>query len=261
MLIKKKPHEEQETGRTSPDRYLITYADLITLLLGLFVILYVTSRVDEEKYKEFAKAFADYFKPEAKEEAQGSGLDIFKGVRKGIPEPVMPFPERRSLQEIQADVQKQLSEYISRGEISVVTRGGNVVITLPEKLLFRSGRAEIETEGITILEKLSKALIGLAKNQEIAIDGHTDSDPINNFRYPSNWHLSVARAVNVAYLLIQKGISEHSLVVRGFGSQRPIADNSTLEGKAQNRRVEITISEVKANIPATKGYESNAEMQ
>lgn len=261
MLGKKKHREEPESGRTSPDRYLITYADLITLLLGLFVILYVTSRVDEEKYKEYAKAFADYFKPDANDNAHGSGLDIFKGVRKGIPEPVMPFPERRSLKEIELDVQKELAEYINQGEISVITRGGNVVITLPEKLLFRSGKAEIEPDGVSILEKLSKALLGLAENQEIAIDGHTDSDPISNFRYPSNWHLSVARAVNVAFFLVQKGVSEHSLVVRGFGPQRPISDNSTPEGKALNRRVEITISEISSNIPTTKGYESNEQKQ
>lgn len=257
MLLKKKQQEEQETGRTGFDRFLITYADLITLLLGLFVILYVTSRVDEEKYKEFAKAFADYFKTDIQQDEHGSGLDIFKGARKGLPEPVMPFPERRSLQEIHADVEKQLAEYIHRGEISVIARGGNIIITLPEKLLFRSGKAEIEPEGVAILEKLSKALPGLSEDQEIAIDGHTDSDPISNFRYPSNWHLSVARAVNVAYLLIQKGVTEHSLVVRGFGSQRPIADNSSTEGKTQNRRVEITISQIKPNAPTTKGYELN----
>ncbi|MGQ9820101.1 MAG: OmpA family protein [Candidatus Kapaibacteriales bacterium] len=257
MLGKKKHQEELESGRTSPDRYLITYADLITLLLGLFVILYVSSRVDEEKYKEFSKAFADYFKPDASDNSHGSGLDIFKGVRKGIPEPVMPFPERRSLKEIELDVKKELAEYIDRGEISLVTRGGSVIITLPEKLLFRSGKAEIESGGLSVLEKLSKTLLGLAENQEISIDGHTDSDPISNFRYPSNWHLSVARAVNIAFYLVQKGVPEHSLVVRGFGSQRPIADNSTPEGKAQNRRVEITISEVSSNIPTTKGYMSN----
>ncbi len=252
----KKNIKEEDSSRTSPDRYLITYADLVTLLLGLFVILYVSSRVDEEKYKEFAKAFADYFKPQKGEEYHGTGLSPFQGVRKGIPEPVLPFPDRRSLQEIQSDVEKSLEKYIKQGEISVVTRGQNVIITLPEKLLFKSGKAEIEPEGISILEKLSGSLRGLAQDQEVAIDGHTDSDPISNFRYPSNWHLSVARAVNVAYFLIEKGVPEYSIVVRGFADQRPIADNSTPENKARNRRVEITISELKSNVPTTKGYNS-----
>lgn len=256
MILKKVPKEE-ESGRTSPDRYLITYADLITLLLGLFVILYVTARVDEERYKEFAKAFADYFKPEKGQDIHNTGLDPFKGVRKGIPEPVLPFPDRRNLSQIQSDIEKSLDAYLKRGDIAVETRGPNIVVTLPEKLLFKSGKAEIEPGGEEILIKLAQSLQGLAKDQEVAVDGHTDSDPISNFRYPSNWHLSVARAVNVAYLLIAKGVPEYSVVVRGFGDQRPIADNSTPEGKAKNRRVEITISEQKPNVPTTKGYEAN----
>lgn len=256
MLLKKTPKEE-ETGRTSPDRYLITYADLITLLLGLFVILYVSARVDEERYKEFAKAFADYFKPQQGEDEHNTGLDPFKGVRKGIPEPVLPFPDRRNLSEIQSDIVKSLEIYLKRGDIAIETRGPNIVVTLPEKLLFKSGKAEIEPGGEEILSKLAYSLQGLAKDQEVAVDGHTDSDPISNFRYPSNWHLSVARAVNVAFLLISKGVPEYSVVVRGFADQRPIADNSTPEGKAKNRRVEITISEQKPNVPNTKGYEAN----
>ncbi len=255
MRFKKRNTSEEESTRTSSDRYLITYADLITLLLGLFVILYVSARVDEERYKELSKAFADYFKPQKGEDEQGTGLSIFKGVKKGIPEPVLPFPERRSLKEIELDVQRALAKYIQTGEITLANRQGNIVITLPEKLLFKSGKADIEPQGLEMLAKLSTALLGLAKDQEVAIDGHTDSDPIRSFRYPSNWHLSVARAVNVAYILIEKGVPEHSIVVRGFGDQRPIADNSTPEGKAQNRRVEITISDLNTNTPTSKGYE------
>lgn len=256
MLLKKKQIREEESGRTSADRYLITYADLITLLLGLFVILYVTSRVDEERYKEFSKAFADYFK--STDPQNGSNeLGVFQGVKKGIPEPVMPSAAKRSLQEIQADVQKILAEYIQRGDINVETRGSNVVITLPEKLLFKSGKAEIETIGEEVLDKLSSVLHGLSKDQEIDIDGHTDSDPIKNFRYPSNWHLSVARAANIAYSLTAKGVPEHSIVIRGFGATRPIADNATPEGKAKNRRVEITITDLKQNTPTTQGYQPN----
>lgn len=256
MLLKKTPKEE-ESGRTSPDRYLITYADLITLLLGLFVILYVSARVDEERYKEFSKAFADYFKPQKGQDVHGTGLEPFQGVRKGIPEPVLPFPDRRSLKEIQSDLLKSLDAYLKNGELSIETKGPNIVITLPEKLLFQSGKAEIEKSGEEVLSRLAETLRGLAKDQEVAVDGHTDSDPIRSFRYPSNWHLSVARAVNVAYMLISKGVPEHSIVVRGFGDQRPVADNSTPEGKAKNRRVEITISELKQNVPNTKGYEAN----
>ncbi len=260
-MFNKRSSKEEDSSRTSPDRYLITYADLVTLLLGLFVILYVSARVDEERYKEFAKAFADYFKPQKEQDVHGTGLDPFKGVRKGIPEPVLPFPDRRNLSEIQSDLLKSLDVYLKRGEITIATKGSNIVITLPEKLLFQSGKAEIEKEGEDVLIRLAQTLQGLAKDQEVSIDGHTDSDPIRSFRYPSNWHLSGARAVNVAYMLISNGVPEHSIVVRGFADQRPVADNSTPEGKAKNRRVEITISEQKPNVPNTKGYEANAPTQ
>ncbi|MFN3780764.1 MAG: flagellar motor protein MotB [Candidatus Kapaibacteriota bacterium] len=255
--MKKLRNKEEETGRTSADRYLITYADLITLLLGLFVILYVTSRVDEERYKEFAKAFSEFFKSNDSKQILGEGLSPFLGAKKGIPEPVLPYPDRRNLKEIQSDIIKNLENYLLKGEIAIESKGASLVITLPERLLFKSGKAEIEPEGEDVISRLALALYGLARDQEVAIDGHTDSDPIRSFRYPSNWHLSVARAVNVAFLLINKGVPEHSIVVRGFADQRPVADNSTPEGKAKNRRVEITISEQKSNVPNTKGYEAN----
>lgn len=256
MLLKRKQAKEEESGRTSADRYLITYADLITLLLGLFVILYVTSRVDEERYKEFSKAFADYFKT-ADPQNGNNTFDIIKSSKKGIPEPVIPSNERRSLEEIQADVKTTLLEYIQKSAIGVEIRDSDLVITLPEKLLFNPGRAEIEPTGEEILNKLSFALRRLSKDQEINIDGHTDSDPIRNFRYPSNWHLSAARAANIAYLLVENGVLEYSIVVRGFGASRPIADNSSPEGKSKNRRVEITITNLKQNTPTTKGYQAN----
>ncbi len=257
MVFNNKNNKDEESGRTSPDRYLITYADLITLLLGLFVILYVSARVDEERYKEFAKAFADFFKPQKGQDVHGTGLDPFSGVRKGIPEPIFSFPDRRNLKEIESDLIRTFQDYLKKGEISVETKGSTIVVTLPEKLLFKSGKAEVEPSGKDVLSKLATTLQGLAKDQEVAVDGHTDSDPISNFTYPSNWHLSVARAVNVSYLLIGKGVPEYSIVVRGFADQRPIADNSTPEGKAKNRRVEITISDLKPNAPNIQGYDSN----
>lgn len=260
MILRQKQLKEEESGRTSPDRYLITYADLITLLLGLFVILYVTSRVDEERYKEFSKAFAEYFKTTTAQKGD-NGFGLPEGLKKGIPEPVMPTVGKRSLEEIHADLQKILAQYIQQGEIYIENRGSNVVITLPEKLLFNSGKAEIGAAGEEILDKLSSVLYGLSKDQEIEIDGHTDSDPIRNFRYPSNWHLSAARAANIAYSLMAKGVPEYSIVVRGFGPTRPIADNSTPEGKAKNRRVEITITNLKQNTPTTQGYQANEPSQ
>ena len=91
------------------------------------------------------------------------------------------------------------------------------------------------------------------------MDGHTDSTPIRTFRYESNWHLSVARALNVAYLLIEKGIPKNNLIIRGFGDQKPIASNNTAESKAKNRRVELTISYLPSDAQSTDGYKKVEE--
>lgn len=248
MIPKKKIIKTDENVHL--DRYLITYADLITLLLGLFVILYMSSKVDEEKFKELSNAFSEYFQPEKIGEG---GASVFKGIPDGIPEPIMPYPSKKTLEQIQLETERSLKKYVENGLMTVTRTGNGLTLTLSEKLLFKSGKAEVEPEGMTILDTLSQILRGIDK--QISIDGHTDSDPIRSFRYESNWHLSVARAVNVGYNLIERGVSENNLVLRGFGSQRPVALNSTIEGKAKNRRVEININELSNNAPSTEGYQ------
>lgn len=250
MIFRKRLDKTQENVHL--DRYLITYADLITLLLGLFVILYMSSKVDEEKFKELSNAFSEYFQPE---KIADGGAGVFKGIPNGIPEPIMPYPSKKSLEQIQFETERSLKKYVESGLMTVTRTGNGLTLTLSEKLLFKSGKAEVEPEGMNVIDTLAQILRGIDKL--ISIDGHTDSDPIRSFRYESNWHLSVARAVNVGYLLVEKGLPENNLMLRGFGSQRPIALNSTIEGKAKNRRVEINITDFSNNAPSTEGYKQS----
>lgn len=255
VLLKRKNQEEPEHN-TGTDRYLITYADLITLLLGLFVILYASSQVDQEKFKEVSEAFSDYFKT-------GSGvLEGGEGVLPGqngiLPEPILPTQRAdRSMEEIAEETRERLGQYVQRGDIGVNLTGEKLTLTLPEKLLFQSAKAEIEPGGIKVLDTVANILSGLRK--QITIDGHTDADPIRTFRYESNWHLSVSRATNVAYKLILRGVPESNMSIRGYGSQRPVEENSTAAGKAKNRRVEITISELSPDVPGTEGYSTKED--
>jgi chemotaxis protein MotB len=249
-MFKKKPNKD-EGHNTGSDRYLITYADLITLLLGLFVVLYGSSQVDKEKYSEFSAAFSQYFKAKDAKVLQG-GDGVLQGHRRGVPEPIMAPVSQKSLGEISKDLKQVLKKYIENGTLNVSMNDSVLKINLSEKLLFRSGKAALEPDGITAINSIAVILTGI--KQSIFIDGHTDSDPIRTFQFESNWHLSGARATNVAYRLIRDGMPEYNLTVRGFGSQRPIADNSTTEGKAKNRRVEITLMVVSANMPSVKGY-------
>jgi len=241
--------EAEEHGNT--DRYLITYADLITLLLGLFVILYVTAQVDEGKYKEFSKAFSDYFKS-TREQALKGGGGMMEGHKKSIPEPIFQNPAKLSLTGIKEQTESMFKDYIDKKLLSVKTTSEGLTLTLSEKLLFASGYADVEQSALPVIDSLSLILKGVEK--QITIDGHTDSQPIRNFRFESNWHLSSARALKIGYMLMQKGVPENMIVLRGFGAQRPVADNSSEEGRAVNRRVEITISELPNNALSVRGY-------
>lgn len=249
MLIKRK---KNNIFSSEKDRYLITYADLITLLLGLFVILYASSKVDAEKFKEFSKAFNMYFdKPGVLEGGEG----VLDGRRDNIPEPILPHPQQKSIDQIMKEAESALSGFLEDGKLSIKRTKGGVMLTLPEVLLFETAKAQVQPEGITVLDTLANILSGIGTNLLVTVDGHTDSRPIQTAQYESNWHLSVDRATNVAYRMMQMGLPEYNVAIRGFGSQRPKVDNSSPENRAENRRVEVTISELPENAPSTSGYD------
>ena len=253
MRNSKKLRHRLTERNSGTDRYLITYADLITLLLGLFVILYATSRVDSTKFKEMSAAFSEYFKAKDAKILQG-GDGILTGHSKGVPEAILPPRNGKSLDEISIRTEKALSKYIESGSLEIKKQKQGIILVLPEKLLFESARAEIRGEGIEVIDTLASILSGIKQN--ITIDGHTDSTPIKTFQYESNWHLSVARALNVAYQLLDQGVPEENLSIRGYGSQKPVAENLTEAGKAKNRRVEISITELKNDSPITENEKS-----
>lgn len=249
LRVKLKISNEEE-NHSNQDRYLITYADLITLLLGLFVILYASAQIDEAKYKEFSKAFSEYFRPKVQVVEGGDG--VLEGNKNGIPEPILPTANEKTLEEVETEAKKALASFIDKGMLNFNITSEGMVLTLPEKLLFEIGKADLQFDGLVVLDTLADVIKGIPF--QITIDGHTDNTPIRTFRYESNWHLSVARALSVGYNLIQKGVNENNLSIRGFGSQRPETENNSAEGRAKNRRVSITISQLANNAPSTKGY-------
>ncbi len=251
-MLKRKHNSDEEFGNS--DRYLITYADLITLLLGLFVLLYASSQVDIDKFSEFSKALEEYFRP--KEQVLQGGDGIMEA-RRGIPEPILPTSSEISITEVEKLARELLGKFIEKDFLTIRRTESGIILSLPEQLLFESGNAELQSKSSAALDSLSKLLVGLP--MQIAVDGHTDSAPIRSFRYVTNWHLSAARALSVAYYLIRKGVTEENLVIRGFGSQRPIADNALPEGRAENRRVEIAITKLAVDAVSLEGYSDEAD--
>lgn len=248
-MRKSRRSSREEREAPNPDRYLLTYADLITLLLGLFIILYASAQVDSGKYKEYAQAINSYFNDE---NSTPKSDGVMPG-QKGIPKPIFPTSgTEKSLDKISQDVESALKQQTASGAITIERNPNGLTIRLSEQLLFASGEAEIRSTALPALDTLSSILRGI--KQTIAVEGHTDSIPIRSFRFESNWHLSVQRALTVAYYCIRDGIPQKNLTISGYGAERPIAPNTAPEGRAQNRRVEITVKELPQSVPTDEGY-------
>lgn len=222
---RKKHHEEHENA----ERWLLTYADLITLLLGLFVILYASSQVDAKKFQEMMSAFGKLF---------GGGSGVMTGSPGALEQPIPAEAMTNELQRQQ--VQQAVEQAVEEGRITLTESSRGLTVHVTEKLLFDPGAAQLRAEAADVLGSLAKTLEGM-KN-EIRVEGHTDDVPIASAQYPTNWHLSTDRALHVAlYLLQQSRIAPQRMAVVGYGEYRPIAPNDTDQNRARNRRVDIVI--------------------
>jgi chemotaxis protein MotB len=209
------------------DRYLITYSDLITLLLGLFIILYAISNVDVKKYQSVMGAMGNIF-GSAKSAAQ-----IVPGKFTGQ---AIQSPKNS----LAAALQSLKKENAYGNSVSFEENERGITIHILDDILFNSGSAELNDGSKNILHKL--AVIIRTLPNDIRVEGHTDNLPVKSAAFPSNWHLSVARALNTAYHLIEtEGLSPDKVSIVGYSEYKPIASNSTDEGKSNNRRVDIVI--------------------
>lgn len=141
---------------------------------------------------------------------------------------------------------------IDSGQLSVVVRNGRMLISLPDAVLFDSGKTAIKPSGLEALDKVAEVLASVADRQFV-VAGHTDDVPIKTARFPSNWELSTARAVEVVHYLVQKGMRPESLSASGFSQFDPVAPNDTAENKALNRRIEIVLQPNLAELPSVEG--------
>ncbi len=212
MQYLRRKHSNADDGRHN-DRWLISYADLVTLLLALFIVLYAAS--DHERARKIAAGFS----------AQNTGGD---GILPAASGNENQNDERRILDN---------SILIQKTKMRQTSRG--LVISLSEAGFFAPGEASVSAEAENVINALAETL----KNSQtpIRVEGHTDSIPISNSRYPSNWELSTARAASVLARLIEKGITPERLSAAGYSGFQPVADNATPEGRAQNRRVDIVV--------------------
>lgn len=245
MAARKKHHAE---GHPNHERWLLTYSDLITLLMVFFVVMYAISRADAAKFARLQASLQRAFRVEVLQGNDPTSLNGNDGsliATSVIQEALVSAgatPNDQlitTLDELRQALARlpQSQPGMSRVAVGVVRDG--VVISLSGNVLFDSGRADLKPEGLVLLDALAERLAQLPN--EVRIEGHTDNVPIETDLYPSNWELSAARATTVARYLAEHGVDPRRLIAAGYGEYRPVASNDTREGRARNRRVDIVV--------------------
>ncbi|UOQ86317.1 flagellar motor protein MotS [Gracilibacillus salinarum] len=236
-------------------KWMVTYSDMVTLILVFFVLLFSMSQIDVEKFKAIAEAFRSetIFEamPSVMEEQFPSEntkvnseefmkTEAFDSEASDAVTNTEEVPDTDELDELLAEVENYLNKNDLNNVISATRTDQGVVLVLQESVLFLSGEADILDPAKPFLNKVSKLLSNIPN--EVRVEGHTDDRPISSYRYPSNWELSGARASSVIRYILQTGdFNESRFIAAGFGDTRPVAANDSPEGWSINRRVEIVI--------------------
>ncbi len=234
--MKKRKHDEEHENA---ERWLLTYADLITLLLAFFIMMYVFSKKDAYKYDEVASHLKTIF-------SGGTGLAGKGSVTATSP---IDMPSRGASS---GEIKRQLEgEFVDKNRdksgsenISVLSDERGIVIRVLDKAFFDEGRAELKEGAKSALDKIVPIIKGVENH--IRIEGHTDNVPINTSEFKSNWELSVRRATEVVrYFIEKRGLPPERISATGYAEYRPISQNNSPKNRALNRRIEIIVAKSK----------------
>jgi chemotaxis protein MotB len=227
MLRRKKPGE-QPPGCPA---WMVTYGDMVTLVLTFFVLMFAFSTVDTLKYKQIVNSLRGAMGGNIGVLQDGTTLDMISEVTStGSP----------SYDKVLKQLQMILDRQDMQDKVELRQNGRNIIVSFKEKLFFLIGSADILKEALPILNEVGVVI----REQQLAIrvEGHTCDIPIRTPKFPSNWELSAIRAVNVSKYLIEKaGINPKKVSVAGYGQYRPMVPNTSKESRARNRRVDIVI--------------------
>jgi chemotaxis protein MotB len=267
---RKKGHEEHE----NLERWLVSYADFVTLLFAFFVVMYAVSSVNEGKYRVLSETLTDAFHEPAKHsepvpvgEPQRTlvPLEGAMAPATGTPttEPATSVaevstpsndpgtaadgPKIEDLGKLSRVLEKSLKLFVDERLVDISQVGDTIEIQMKSQMLFDSGSARLAPSAFGVLESVGSILAPVANG--IRVEGHTDNVPISTLQFPSNWELSAARAASVVHFLMRLGVAPSRLAAIGFGEHRPVADNGRDEGRQRNRRVTIVVQGASAEIP------------
>ncbi len=235
-------------SRVTHERWLVSYADFITLLFGFFVVLYAFARADEKKKAEIPQAidsaftsmgaFPDYsFKPGDAKSSRGATASstVVMGTQA-----LTPAVVKDDLNRIRHELEQRLAGQIAQHTVVIKMGRDGLVISLREAGFFNSGSASPRPEALAALRKISTSLVGTA--YDLRVEGHTDDVPIHTEQFDSNWELSSARANRIARILLElHAIPPEKLSAAGYAEFHPVDTNATAEGRANNRRVDLVV--------------------
>lgn len=235
--MRKHKHEEHENH----ERWLVSYADFITLLFAFFVVMYSVSSVNIGKYRTVSESLKAALNPIVSPPSSPSAFSL------NANKPALTAPNTPGSREVAMRRLRNLVQVINgtpqMSLVRIVEKiNGDIVITIPDQVLFNSGEAAVRPEALRFLEGLSAAILELDRHTRV--EGHTDNVPIRTAQFPSNWELSAARAVMVVRVLSELyGVPADHLAAVGRADTRPVTANLDVEQRAKNRRVEVIILE------------------
>jgi len=272
-MARRPRHQHEE--HLNHEAWAIPYADLLTLLLAFFVVMYAISSLNEGKYRVVSNSLSQAFGgagrnlvavPQADVPLSGTqpqapniiGSQLPRGLIAERLAQQLPEAERarwmdqqaaesaaefersqQALTELAGDIERALDRLILEDIVSVYRRGDWLEVEIKSDMLFASGSAQPRPEAVAAVARVAEVLAG-APNL-IRVEGHTDDRPIATLQFPSNWELSAARAASIARVLIGSGLAPGRLTVVGYGEHQPIADNLSETGRNSNRRVVLVI--------------------
>ena len=239
-------HEEEHENH---ERWLVSYADFITLLFAFFVVMYAISSVNEGKYRVLSDAINSAFRNvpgttagamQVVNTTQSSKIIAPPQIKPGSPKvEEQKRKNRERMRNMAQQLMEVLNPLVKSGQVRVTENALGITLDIDASVLFESGQATLDVKAIVVLANVGKILAG--SDFPITVEGHTDNAPISSVLFPSNWELSVVRASSVVRLFIENGVDARLLTATGFADQRPVASNDTPQGRQRNRRVAITI--------------------
>jgi len=253
---------KKKVEHVSHDRWLVSYADFITLLFAFFVVLYSSAQVDKRRVGRLAMAIQVAFqelgvfdtsntkmplgeteampfsKVQAVENVERT-TDMERVVQpmKGV---LSPEPPAAPIKEIQTELEKALAPEIQKRVVDIKARKEGLIVSLREMGFYESGSATLRTSSLGAVDRLASVIV--PRTESIRIEGHTDNVPIHNLHFASNWELSAARSTELVRLFIDRyHVDPARLSAAGYAEFHPVADNDSADGRARNRRIDVVI--------------------